>query len=70
MGITCFDEKSIKKNNSLLGKDKNKIINSFTLELSLKINLKDEDEDEIISVHEISHNRIGILSLKSLSIYS
>ena len=68
MGITCFDNKRTNKNNSLLGIDKNKKINSLSFELSLKFNF--DHEDDIISVHEISNNRIGILSLKLLSIYS
>ena len=68
MENTCFDEKRTNKNNNLLGIDKNKKINSLSFELSLKFNF--DNEDAIISVHEISNNRIGILSLKLLSIYS
>ena len=68
MENTCFDEKRTNKNNNLLGTDKNKKINSLSFELSLKFNF--DNEDAIISVHEISNNRIGILSLKLLSIYS
>ena len=44
MGITCFDKKRTNKNNSLLGIDKNKKINSLSFELSLKFNFDDEDE--------------------------
>ena len=68
MENTCFDEKRTNKNDNLLGTDKNKKINSLSFELSLKFNF--DNEDAIISVHEISNNRIGILSLKLLSIYS
>ena len=68
MENTCFEEKGTNKNNSLLGTDKNKKINSLSFELSLKFFF--DKEDGILSVHEISNNRIGILSLKLLSIYS